>query len=127
MEESDGQYDEIDIHFVRSNPDLVSDSDEIMIDDIKRTRKTEAYTIVHLEADCDDKTNASVLVEVNTRVFERPYLKQMNLNGEPTGLKTSTTKLIAYNGMQVPQYGALRFPLIWRPSNGAKPICIQTK
>ena len=42
--------------------------------------KTEAYTIVHLSADCDGKTNASVWVNVNTgaggnvmplRVFER--------------------------------------------------------
>ena len=33
------------------------------------------------------------------RVFERLYPKHMNLNGEPTGLETSTTKLTADNGM----------------------------
>ena len=33
------------------------------------------------------------------RVFERLYPKQMNLNGKPTGLETSTVKLTAYNGM----------------------------
>ena len=61
------------------------------------------------------------------RVFEKLYPKQMNLNGEPTGLETSTTKLTAYNGMQIPQYVALRCLIIWRPGNGAKPRCIQTK
>ena len=51
----------------------------------------------------------------------------MNLNSESARLETSTTKLTAYNGTQIPQYGALRCPLIWRPGNGAKPRCIQTK
>ena len=60
MEELDGQYDKIDMHFVRLYPNMVSDPDEIMIDDINRPRKTEAYTIVHLPADCDGKTNASI-------------------------------------------------------------------
>ena len=50
----------IDVHFVRPYPDMVSDPDEIMIDNIKRPRKKEAYTIVHLPADCDCKTNTSV-------------------------------------------------------------------
>ena len=50
----------------------------------------------------------------------------MNLNGEPR-LEISTTKLIAYNGMQIPQYGVLKCPLIWTPGNGAKPRHIQTK
>ena len=39
MEEFDNQYDEINIHFVRHYPDMASDPDEIMIDDINRTRK----------------------------------------------------------------------------------------
>ena len=51
----------------------------------------------------------------------------MNLNGEPAGLKTSTTKFTAYNGMQIPQYGVLRCLLIWRPGNGAKPRHNQIK
>ena len=60
MEEFNGQYDEFNIHFFRPDPDMASDLDEIMIDDIKRPWKTEAYTIVHLPADCDGKTNATV-------------------------------------------------------------------
>ena len=60
MEEFNGQYDKTDVHFVRPYPDMVSDPDEIMIDDIKSPRKTEAYTIVNLLAGCDGKTNASV-------------------------------------------------------------------
>ena len=60
MEEFEGQYNEISACFVGSYPHIASDPDEIMIDDIKRPRKTEAYTIVHLPADCDGKTNASV-------------------------------------------------------------------
>ena len=60
MEEFNGQYDEIDVHFVWPYPDMASDPEEIMIDDIKRPRKTEAYTIVHFPADCQGKTNACV-------------------------------------------------------------------
>ena len=60
LEEFNGQYDEIDVHFVGLYPDMASDPGEIMIDDIKRPRKTEAYIIVHLPADCEGKTNASL-------------------------------------------------------------------
>ena len=60
MKEFNGQYDEINIHFVGPYPHMASDPDEITIDDINRPRKTEAYTIVHLQADCDGKTNASI-------------------------------------------------------------------
>ena len=80
MEEFNCRCDEIDIHFVEPYPDMASDPDEIMIDDINRPRKTEAYTIVHLPADCNGKTSVSVWVKVGTRaggnvmpvrVFER--------------------------------------------------------
>ena len=67
MEKFNGQYDEITVHFVGPYPDMASDPGEIMIDDIKRPRKTEACTIVHLPVDCEGKTNASVSVKVNTR------------------------------------------------------------
>ena len=60
MEEVKGQYDEINIHFVVLYLDMASDPDEIMINNINRPWKTEAHTIVHLPADCDGKTNASV-------------------------------------------------------------------
>ena len=59
MDEFNGQYDKIDVHFVGPCPDMVSHPEEIMIDDIKRTRKKEAYTIAHFPADCDGKTNTS--------------------------------------------------------------------
>ena len=49
------------------------------------------------------------------------------MKGEPTGLEPSGTCLTAYNGTPIPQYGALRCPLIWRPGNGARPRWIQTK
>ena len=58
MDEFNGQYDESDVHFVGAYPDMASDPVEIIIDDIKRTRKTEAYTIVFLPGDCDGKINA---------------------------------------------------------------------
>ena len=60
MEEFNGQYDEITVHFAGPYPDMTSDPEEIMIDDIKRPRKTKAYTTVHLPADCEGKTYASV-------------------------------------------------------------------
>ena len=93
-------------------------------------------TLVPLPVDCDAKTNAFIWVKANTReggnimslrVFKRLYPKQMNLNGEPTGLETNSIKLPGYSGMWIPQYGALRCPLIWRPGNGAKPRHIHTK
>ena len=60
IEEFDGQYDEIDVHFVGPYPDMASDPDEIMINDINRPWKADAYTIVNLPADCEGKTNASI-------------------------------------------------------------------
>ena len=60
MEEFNGQYDEINICFVLPYPDMASALDEILIDDINRPRKTEAYTIVHILGDSDGKNNASV-------------------------------------------------------------------
>ena len=97
MDEFDGQYEDIHVHFVGPYPDVTSDPEEIMIDDIKRPRKTEAYTIVHLQTDCEGKTNDSIQVKVYTKagsnvmplsMFERLYLKQINLNVEPIGLET---------------------------------------
>ena len=91
---------------------------------------------MHLPADFDAKTNASIPIKVDTRaggnvmplqVFQRLFPKQMNLNGEPTVLETSTIKLTAYNGTWILQYGVLRCLLVWRPGNGVKPRCIQTK
>ena len=61
------------------------------------------------------------------RVSERLYPKQMNLNGETTGLETRNTELTAYNGTQIPKYGVLKCLLIWKPGNEAKPRCMQTK
>ena len=59
MDGFDGQYDEIDVHFVGPYPGIASDPELIMIDDIQRTRKTEAYTIMHLPSDCHGRSNAS--------------------------------------------------------------------
>ena len=64
---------------------------------------------------------------MSLRVFERLYPKQINKTGEPTGLETSTTKLTAYNGTWIPQYGAPSCLLIWRTINEAKFRYIQTK
>ena len=42
MEEFNGQYDEINVHFIWPYPDMVSDPDELMINDTKRPRETKA-------------------------------------------------------------------------------------
>ena len=138
VDEYDGQYDEIDIHFINVKPDLsfTDDPDEIKMDDVAKPRKTEAYTIVHLPTSCEGKTNPSVYVKVETRVggnvmplrvFKWLYPNQINMKGEPTGLEPSGTCLTTYNGTPIPQYGALRCPLIWRPGNGVRSRWIQTK
>ena len=138
VEEYDSQYAEIDIHFINVKPDLsfTDDPDEIKVDDVAKPRKAEAYTTVHLPTSCEGKTNASICVKVDTgaggnvmllRVSERLYPSQIDMKGEPTGLEPSGTCLPAYIGTPIPQYGALRCPLIWRPENGARPRKIQTK
>ena len=55
VDEYDGQYDEIDIHFINFKLDLsfTDDPDEIKVDDAAKPRKTEAYTIVHLPTSCE--------------------------------------------------------------------------
>ena len=39
MEEFNGQYDEINVHFIGPYPDMASDPEEIMIDNIKDPKK----------------------------------------------------------------------------------------
>ena len=132
VDEYDSQYDEIDIHFINVDPDLIftDDPDEIIVDDVAKPRKTEPYTIVHLPTSCEGKTDASIHVKVDTgvggnvmplRVFKRLYPNQIDMKGKPTGLEPSGTCLTAYNGTSIPQYGTLRCHLIWRPGNGATP------
>ena len=133
IKEFDGQCDEIDVHFVGPYPDMVSGRWNHDWWPSKYPGKQKHIPLCTFQLIVIVRPMPLSQVKVNTRaggnvmslkVFERLYPKQMNLNGEPTGLEISITKLTAYNGMQIPQYGALRCPLIW---NGAKPRCIQTK
>ena len=135
LDEYDGQYDEIDLHSVNLT-DPNDDSGEIKINNIIEPQKTEAYTIIHLPADCKENTDASVRVKVNTgaggnvmplRIFEQLYTRKINYKGKPIGFETSTTHLTAYNGTPILQYGTLRCPLTWRPGNGEKARRIQSK
>ena len=104
VDEYDGQYDEIDIHFINVKPDLsfTDDPDEMKVDDVAKLRKTEAYTIGHLLISCEGKTNASIHMKGDTgaggnvmllRFFERLYPNQIDMKGDPTGLQPSSTCL----------------------------------
>jgi len=52
------------------------------------------------------------------RLFEKLFPKQLDSEGNPTGLLPTKTRLTAYNGGQVPCYGAIRMQTEWKPKTG---------
>ena len=51
----------------------------------------------------------------------------MDTNGKPTGLWSTITQLIAYNGSAIPQLGAHDTSTEWKPSSSGPPRCVHTR
>ena len=49
------------------------------------------------------------------RAFAKLFPRHINADGSPRGLKSSTTRLTAYNGSKIPQFGTLDTAIDWTP------------
>ena len=49
------------------------------------------------------------------RAFAKLFPRCINADGSPRGLKSSTTRLTAYNGSRIPQFGTLDTAIDWTP------------
>ena len=95
----------------------------ITIADVK-TNGTEAFATVELPADIGKCRLATLGCKVDTgaggnvmplRAFSKLFPERFNTDGHPTGLTPSTTRLSAYNGSTIKQYGTLDTHIDWTP------------
>ena len=97
---------------------------EMIIDNISSQQYNKAYKVIKLPASASSKGTASVHVKIDTRsggnilplcLFQQLHLKQTSPDGLPIGLDPIQTKLTAYKGSPIPQYGILHGPILWQP------------
>ena len=102
------------------------DLDQLPIDDMNRAGSSEAYTQVQIPSSIPPANRATIRVKVDTgaggnvlplRIFKAIHPKCIDRKGRPTGLTPTSTKLTAYNGTDIPCYGALKGPAEWQPGN----------
>ena len=123
---------EIALHYIQPNTTVRNTHPgEIMAGDVCAPQCNEAYTTIKLPASASRKGTASFCIKVDTRaggnmlplcVFQCHYPDQISPAGLPTGLDQVSTRLTAYNGSNIPLYGALRGPITWQPDHpGSQP------
>ena len=100
--------------------------DDILLDDVCAPHTNEAYTTFCLPASFSKKGMASLWVKVNIGgsvnvlplcLFRHLYPNGIDKTGHPTGLNMSSTRLNAYNGIQIPLFGSLHGPISWQPGS----------
>ena len=85
---------------------------------------TEAFATVKLPANIGKCRLATLRCKVNTgasgnvmplHTFSKLFLERFNTDAHPTGLTPSTTRLSAYNGSMIKQYGTFDTHINWTP------------
>ena len=59
--------------------------------------------------------------------FAKLFPRHINADHSPRGLKSSTTRLTAYNGSKIPQFGTLDTAIDWAPKGQKVANCLQTR
>ena len=89
-----------------------------------KTNGTEAFATIKLPADIGKRRLATLRCKVDTgaggnvmplRAFSKLFPERFNTDGHPTGLTPSTTRLSAYNGSTIKQYGTFDTHIDWTP------------
>ena len=89
-----------------------------------KTNGTEAFATIELPADIGKCRLATLRCKVDTgaggnvmplRAFSKLFPERFNTDGHPTGLTPSTTRLSAYNGSTIKQYGTFDTHIDWTP------------
>ena len=99
--------------------------DTITIDDVKTTG-IEAFARIELPADIGKNKLATLKCKVDTgaggnvmplRTFAKLFPERFDKDGNPTGLSPSSTRLTAYNGSPIKQFGTFKTHVDWTPKN----------
>ena len=114
---------------------LGADPEYITVADIKTNMRTEAFTTVKMPADIGPNQLGRVHCKVDTGaggnvmplcVFKKLFPSWLDTNGKPTGLQSTATWLMAYNGSAIPQLGAHDTAIKWMPSSSGPPRHVHT-
>ena len=117
---------------MRSN----ADSETIEISDVQIDSTTEAFVTVQMPAEIGQNKLATLRCKVDTsaggnvmplHTFAKLFLRHINADGSPRGLKSSMTHLTAYNRSKIPQFGTLDLAIDWTPKGKDVAICLQTQ
>ena len=85
---------------------------------------TEAYTTVKMPAEIGPNQQATLRCKVDTgaggnvmplHAFSKLFPRCVTTDGTPTGLRPTRTRLTAYNGSTIKQYGTLDTRIDWKP------------
>ena len=82
---------------------------------------TEAYATVKMPAEIGPDQQATLRCKVdigaggNVMPFSKLFLRCVTTDGTPTGLRPTRTRLTAYNGSTIKQYGMLDTEIDWKP------------
>ena len=96
----------------------------IQISDICIDAMTEAYATVKMPAEIGPDQQATLRCKVDTgaggnvmplRTFSKLFPRRVTTDRTPTGLRPTRTRLTAYNGSTIKQYGTLDTAIDWKP------------
>ena len=95
------------------------------IDEVKTTG-IEAFARIEVPADIGKNQLATLKCKVDTgaggnvmpiHTFAKLFPERFDKDGNPTGLSPSSTRLTAYNGSPIKQFGTFRTHVDWTPKN----------
>ena len=95
------------------------------IDEVKTTG-IEAFARIEVPADIGKNQLATLKCKVDTSAggnvmpictFAKLFPERFDKDGNPTGLSPSSTRLTAYNGSPIKQFGTFRTHVDWTPKN----------
>ena len=105
---------------MRSN----TDPKTIELSDVQIDSTTEAFVTVQMPAEIGPNKLVTLKCKVDTgaggnvmplHAFAKLFPRRINADGSPRGLKSSTTRLTAYNGFKIIQFGTLYTAIDWTP------------
>ena len=107
-----------------------TDPDMIQISDICIDAMTEAYATVKMPAEIGPDQQATLRCKVDTgacgnvmplHAFSKLFPRCVTTDGTPTGLRPTRTRLTAYNGSTIKQYGTWTQELIGNQKGRTSP------
>ena len=113
-----------------------SDTEHINITAINIDAFTKAWATVTIPAEIGPDQCGSFRCKANTGasgnvmplcIFTKLFPRHITRDGKPTGLHPCNATLTAYNGPNIPQFGALDTAIEWTPKGHQLSKCLQTR